>query len=91
MDDTVIERTSPKLRSYLVEVRYREPGYEARHGERRAPYRFRYRIEAVDEAGAIDRALAEFHEIASLSGVGWARDVVGCEALPVIGAAVDGR
>lgn len=71
---------------FVVEVRYREPGYEARHGARAAPYRFRYRIEATSEEAAVCQALQEFRHIAEISSVGWARDVVGCDVMPVIGS-----
>jgi hypothetical protein len=65
--------------TFLVELSYREPSYEARTGVHREPYRFRYRIEAPSEEAAVSHALREFREISALSGVGWGRDVVGCE------------
>ena len=43
-------------------------------------------IEAADEQTAVGRALAEFRAITALSSVSWARDIVGCEVVPVIGA-----
>lgn len=61
---------------FIVELDYREPGYEARYGAREEPYRFRYRIYATTEEAAIRRAAAEFRRITAMSGVGWARDVV---------------
>lgn len=65
-----------RTRTFVVEVRYREPDYEARHGAKLEPYRFRYRVEALDEATARALALREFHAITALSSVGWSRDVV---------------
>lgn len=62
---------------FIVELDYREPGYEARHGAREEPYRFRYRIYATTEEAAIRRAATEFRRIAAMSGSGWAREVVG--------------
>lgn len=69
--------------TFVVEVRYREPGYEARHGERAEPYRFRYRIDAHDPAAATAIALREFHDITARSSVGWARVIVDVVATPV--------
>lgn len=68
---------------FVVELRYREPGYEARHGAREAPYRFRYRVEAASAELALRQALADFRHIASISGVSWSRDVVGYDVTPV--------
>ena len=68
--------------TFLVELRYREPSYEARHGPHAEPYRFRYRIEATSEEAAVSHALRAFRETSALSGVGWGRDVVGCEVVP---------
>lgn len=61
---------------FLVEILYREPGYEARHGPREQPYRWRYAVSASSPATAEGMALAEFKTIASLSSVGWIREVV---------------
>jgi hypothetical protein len=72
-------------RCFVVELRYREPGYEARHGAKAEPYRFRYRIVAASEEAAVWQALAEFHEISALSGVGWTRDVVSCDVISSAG------
>lgn len=71
--------------TFLIELRYREPSYEARDGARDEPYRFRYRIEASSEEVAVWQAMQEFRRISAMSGVGWARDVVGCDVIPVIG------
>lgn len=71
--------------TFLVELRYREPSYEARNGAREEPYRFRYRIQASSGEVAVSQALQEFRRITAMSGVGWARDVVGCEVIPVVG------
>ncbi len=75
----------PTARAFLVEVRYREPSYEARHGAREAPYRFRYRLSAPTEEAAIASALREFEHVTSLSSVGWAREVVDVHIVPAIG------
>jgi hypothetical protein len=72
-------------RPFLVEVLYREPGYETRHGARAEPYRFRYRIHAGNEASARWLALDEFRRISELSSVGWVRDVVSVAVVPVTG------
>jgi hypothetical protein len=74
VDDGSMETTE-----FIVEVRYREPGYEARNESGPKPYRFRYRIKATSEANAASQALAEFRAITALSGSGWVRDVIGCD------------
>jgi hypothetical protein len=66
--------------TYLVEIHYREPSYEAWHGRRERPYRWRYRLEASSERDAIDAALAEFRLIERQSWAGWTREVVAVEA-----------
>ena len=71
--------------TFLVELKYREPSYEARNGVHGEPYRFRYRIEATSEEAAASHALRQFREISALSGVGWGRDVVGCAVVPALG------
>ena len=73
-------------RCYVVEVRYREPTYEERHGPREHPYRFRYRIEAASEEAAARMAVAELERVTALSSVSWVRVVVGVDVLPAIGA-----
>lgn len=86
MSDSGIQgcRSAPRrCTHFVVELRYREPSYEARHGARAEPYRFRYRIEAASPEAAVGRALQEFREISAISSVGWVRDVVGCEVTPV--------
>lgn len=87
MSDTttkvVATRRAPT--EFIVELQYREPGYEARTGPRAQPFRFRYRISANSEAQARWLALEEFRRITELSSVGWIRDVVGVDVIPVIG------
>jgi hypothetical protein len=67
---------------YVVEIQYREPTYEARHGRRANPYRFRYRIEAASSADARELALVEFARVTAMSSVGWPRDIVGVAIAP---------
>lgn len=74
-----------RVTQFLVEVQYREPSYETRHGAREAPYRFRYRIDAASEGAATQLALAEFWRISQISSVGWVREVVDVHVTPVIG------
>jgi hypothetical protein len=81
---SVVKRRSPT--QFIVEIHYREPGYEARHGARDEPFRFRYRIDAGNAESARWLALDEFRRIAELSSVGWVRDVVGVDVIPVIRA-----
>ena len=69
---------------FIVEIHYREPGYEARHGARDEPFRFRYRIHAGSADSARWLALDEFRRITELSSVGWIRDVIGVDVIPVI-------
>lgn len=69
-----------ELTAFLVEVRYREPSYESRHGVRPEPYRFRYRRWAASADAAIADALAEFWHITALSSSGWTREIVGVSA-----------
>lgn len=71
---------------FLVEIQYREPTYEARHGRRASPYRFRYRIEARTAADARELALIEFARVSAMSSVGWPRDIVGVEISSTTGA-----
>jgi 1,2-phenylacetyl-CoA epoxidase PaaB subunit len=70
------------MRQLLVEIRYREPSYEERHGRRESPYRWRYRVDAANEAHATQLALDEFRRIEAISSVGWARDVVEIRVTP---------
>lgn len=69
---------------FLVEVRYREPSYELRHGPREEPYRFRYRLQAASEQAAIAFVVGEFNRISALSSVGWTRVIVEIVVVPVI-------
>jgi len=62
---------------FIVEIQYREPSYEARHGRRATPYRFRYRIEATSSAEAREHAVIEFARVSAMSSVGWTREIVG--------------
>lgn len=72
------------MRQLLVDILYREPSYEDRHGRRETPYRWRYRVEAFSEAHATQLALDEFRRIEAMSSVGWARDVVEiCVRIPL--------
>lgn len=73
---------------FIVEIHYREPGYELRYGARDQPFRFRYRIDASSEESARSYALEEFRRISEMSSVGWIRDVVCVDVMPVIGAGV---
>ena len=68
---------SPPTRAYTVEIEYREPTYEARHGPRDRPYRWRYVIHAASAEDARRRALVEFRHIAAISSAGWSREIVG--------------
>lgn len=65
--------------TFLVEIRYREPTYEARHGARAEPYRWRYRVRAPSEVAATRVAVDEFHHMEVISAVGWPRDIVAIE------------
>ena len=72
---------------FLVEIRYREPTFETRHGVRTEPYRWRYRIEAASEKVAVRLAVDEFRRMEAISAVGWRRDIVAIEtalALPTV-------
>lgn len=70
---------------FLVEICYREPSYEARNGARAEPFRFRYRVNAHSEAAARKFAIEEFEYISARSSVGWVRDIVAVDVIPVIG------
>jgi len=72
------------MMAFLVEIQYREPSYERRHGARPNPYRWRYRIYARSGEMAVEMALQEFREIAQLSSSGWSREVVAVEVLLVL-------
>ncbi len=66
---------------FRIRIHYREPTYESHQGEGQRPYRWTYRIEAenVEQAKAI--AIAEFHDLARLSSVGWTREITDVLAL----------
>ena len=66
---------------FLVEIRYREPTYETRHGTRTEPYRWRYRVAAASEKLAVRLAVDEFRRMEAISAVGWSRDIVAVEAV----------
>ena len=67
---------------FIVEIHYREPNYETRHGARDEPFRFRYRIHASTAECARWLALDEFRRVTELSSVGWIRDVVRVDVIP---------
>jgi hypothetical protein len=68
-------------KAFNVQIRYREPGYELRGGnKKRTPYTASYKISAVNEEAAIILAMEEFHELAKLSSVGWERVIVSVDA-----------
>ncbi len=69
---------------FVVEIQYREPGYELRFGARAQPYRFRYRLEAASAELAAGLAMSEFRQITEISRVGWIRDVVQVLVIPVV-------
>ena len=62
---------------YRVRIEYREPTYELRTGPKPAPYRWTYEIVATSTGEASAAALSEFRTMATLSSVGWTRQVVG--------------
>lgn len=67
---------------YRVRVRYREPGYERRHGARAEPYEWRCEVRAGTGAEAVDAALAQFRALQRKSSVGWTRLVIDAVASP---------
>lgn len=76
---------------FIVQIDYREPGYEARQGGGARPYRWRYRIDAPTESVAMELALVQFRWIETLSSVGWIREIVALtveRALPDPGRSV---
>ncbi len=95
-DSTVVtpagnETSRNSLSIFIVEVRYREPSYEIRHGARAEPYRFRYRLEAPSEHAAIASVVAEFERMNVLSSVGWTRQIVELVVEPLAEKAGPGR
>jgi len=66
---------------FRIRIHYREPTYKSREGEEQKVYRWTYQIEAesVDDAKAL--AIAEFHDFARLSSVGWTREITDVLAL----------
>lgn len=87
MSDSIMKVVAARRNptEFVVELQYREPGYEARTGQRSQPFRFRYRISASSEAQARWLALEEFRRITELSSVGWIREVVRVDVIRVIG------
>lgn len=81
MDTSPPVQLARSSRTFVVEIRYREPTYEARHGARAEPYRFRYRVEASSKEGAIALAVRQFEDITALSSVGWSRDIVAIDVV----------
>jgi hypothetical protein len=70
-------------RSFDVTIHYREPSYEQVAGRKEHPYRWTFRLSAVDETAARDMAVDEFRETERLSGVGWIRQIASVEVRPV--------
>ncbi len=67
--------------TFLVQIRYREPSYERRHGSKPEPYRARFTVAASDETEACRLAMSEFRHVEALSSVGWRREVVNIAAV----------
>jgi hypothetical protein len=59
--------------TFLVEIHYREPTYEARVGPKGLAFRWSYRVAAGNGDLARLAAINEFRRMERLSGVGWAR------------------
>lgn len=66
----------------IVDIAYREPSYETRHGIKPEPYRWRYVVEADSLDRATRLALDEFRRMEALSSVGWRRDIVSIDVSP---------
>jgi hypothetical protein len=64
------------MSTFVVDIEYREPGYELRHGVRDRPYHWRYRLVSTCERYAAEVAIAEFRTIEALSSVSWTREIV---------------
>lgn len=65
-------RTESARRVFLVKVDYREPTYR-QDGH---VYGFTFRCQASSFADATQQALRRFEEMATLSSVGWVREVI---------------
>lgn len=64
------------MAQYLVRIDFREPTYELEHAPRAEPYTWTVNeLEAKDEDEARRVAVSRFHHLASLSGVGWVREI----------------
>lgn len=72
---------SPQPRGWDVIIYYREPSYELRAGERRAPFEGRFHVRAGEGCAAVERALAAFRQLEERSSVGWTRVIVGVSCL----------
>lgn len=61
---------------YTVRIEFREPTFEAATWPRAEPFSWTMEdVEARDEAEARDLAVSRFKELASLSSVGWVREI----------------
>ena len=73
---SIFSDAHPPTHAYTVEIEYREPSYETRHGSRERRYLWRYVIHAPSADDAKGRAIREFRHMAAISSVGWTREIV---------------
>jgi 1,2-phenylacetyl-CoA epoxidase PaaB subunit len=67
------------MRLYSVTIYYREPAFELRLRRQGPPYRYTFDVRARDERSAVEMARRQFDEMAQISSVGWAREIVEIE------------
>ncbi|HEY3449561.1 MAG TPA: hypothetical protein VGK67_24625 [Myxococcales bacterium] len=70
---------------FRVRVLYREPTYAATTGREPRTYSGTFEVSARTAQQAGDAALRQFEKIERQSGVGWAREVVDLQIVPVPG------
>lgn len=64
------------MAQFFVRIDFREPTYELEHERRAEPYTWTLQgLEAKDEDEARRVAVSRFNHLASLSGVGWVREI----------------
>jgi hypothetical protein len=73
--------------AYRVEIKYREPTFEAHAGLGPHQYGGTFEVAARDANEAMFLAVHEFRQIQELSSVGWDRVIVSIDAQRVEGAA----
>ena len=68
---------------YRVRVLYREPSYAALTGHEPRTYSGTFEVQVGSAEQAGDAAVRQFKQIERQSGVGWTREIVDLQVVPV--------